>query len=117
MMRWAVVFFAAVWTQLATAQTWEFLYEVDGIKVFASSQENLQCYRAEGVIEANVFELMAVIADLSRRPEWVRNLESSTAIEGDIASSVLLYERYNFPWPASDRDTITQSNTKVDYQK
>jgi len=102
-------------TAATRAESWTELHEVEGIKVFSRTEEGRSCYKASGDIQANFFELMAVIADLSRRPEWVRNLKVSKAIEGDISSSVLLYEKYDFPWPALNRDTVTRSVTRIDY--
>ena len=115
MSRFFIICLIVMTSHKTQGHTWEFLYQVDGIKVFSRSQKDAQCYKAEGIIHANLFELMAVIADLEKRPQWVRNLESSRAITGDISSTVLLYEKYNFPWPASDRDTVTKSITTVDY--
>jgi len=115
-MRVIIFILLTLWSSKATAETWTSLYQVDGIKVYSRSHDGRQCYKAEGIIQAGLFELMAVIADLKRRPEWVRNLETSQAITGDISSTVLLYEKYNFPWPASDRDTVTKSVTKVNYE-
>jgi hypothetical protein len=60
---------------------------------------------------------MAVIADLPRRTEWMKDLDSSRIIEGDFESTAILYERYKFPWPANDRDTVTKSVVAVDYEK
>lgn len=101
----------------ASNNSYEYLYESDGIKVYSRTDGGLQCYKAEGLVQANLFELMAVISDLSKRQEWVKNLEFSRAISGDIASAVQLYEKYKMPWPASDRDTVTTSETIVDYKK
>jgi hypothetical protein len=110
------MFILCGWTAPTHAESWTELHEVDGIKVYSRTDEGRSCYKASGDIQANLFELMAVIADLPRRSEWVRNLKVSKAIEGDISSSVLLYEKYDFPWPAMNRDTVTRSMTRIDYR-
>lgn len=98
------------------ARDWQFQYKVDALNVLTSDDDRLSCFRAEGVIKANIFELMAVIADVSRRHEWMNSLEVSKVIEGDLESSASLYEKYNFPWPTLDRDTVTKATTSINYK-
>ena len=71
-MKYFLLIICTIWNNTASGQDWEYLYQVDGIKVYSMSTDSLNCYKAEGVINGNLFELMAVIADLERRPEWIR---------------------------------------------
>lgn len=92
------------------------LYETGSIKVFRSINETTPTYKAEGTVEANIFELMAVIADIDRRKEWVSNLAEVRKVAGDVESQITLYERMNLPWPFSDRDVIVESTIEKNYK-
>jgi len=95
---------------------WEFLYEQDGIRVHRLDTE-LPTFKAEGRLEANLYELLAIMADLERRIEWVANLSEIKIIEGDPEATVFVYNRFDLPWPASDRDSVIKGTTVIDYQK
>lgn len=103
--------------QAASAADWEFLYETDGIKVHRDRTSSAPHYSAEGLINGNIFDVLAVVADLENRAQWMKDLASTAVVEGDFASTAVLYERYDFPWPAADRDTVTKSIATVDYVK
>ena len=47
---------------------WTFMYQRDDIKVF-SGQGSPRAYKAEGYFDANILELLAVLADVPRRVE------------------------------------------------
>jgi hypothetical protein len=95
---------------------WRFLYEHDGIRVY-QSEATLPTFKAEGRLEANLYELLAIMADLERRKEWVANLSEIKILEGDPESKVYVYNRFDLPWPASDRDSIIEGTTVINYQK
>lgn len=95
---------------------WVFLYEEDGIRVHRLDTP-LPTFKAEGRLEANLYELLAIMADVERRIEWVANLSDIKVIEGDPEAKVLVYNRFALPWPASDRDSVIEGTTTIDYQK
>jgi len=92
----------------AYAVSWHFLYNQDDIQVFSDLQDPPR-FKAEGTIEADVLELLAVLSDVARRPEWVRGLNIAVVIAGDPEDKVLIYSRYSLPWPAADRDSLIES--------
>jgi len=61
-------------------------------------------------------DILAVFCDVPRRTEWVRNLGESRVIQDNHVDRVLVYSRYNLPWPASDRDSLIETRYTNDYQ-
>jgi hypothetical protein len=110
-----LLFFSTYSTALYAGSDWEFLYEHDGIKVHRLNTP-LPTFKAEGRLQANLYELLAIMADVERRIEWVANLSEIKIIEGDPESKVYVYNRFDLPWPASDRDSIIEGTTRIDYQ-
>jgi hypothetical protein len=96
---------------------WKFLYLEDHIKMYEAQGTDLPTFKAEGVIPVNLLDLLAVIADVPRRPEWLQDIEVSRIIEGNVESRVVIYEIFNMPWPLKDRDALVESNIYKDFEK
>ncbi len=94
---------------------WNYLYQKDGITVYQESS-NKNYYRADAVIKENFFTVLAVAADIARRPEWVPNLKESTILEGSVMGGLVLYEVFHLPWPATNRDVVIKCDIKKNYE-
>ncbi len=57
-------------------------------------------------IEASVFQLLAVLADLNRACDWNSRCMDSRILERKGLTRVIFYHRTDFPWPVSDRDVV-----------
>jgi len=101
----------------APAPTWTPLSEKDGLRISRDTSRPEPTYRAEGTVNANLFEVMAVLSDIAKRPQWVRNLSESKIVSGDVEHRVVIYERYHLPWPCEDRDSVVESTIHVDLAK
>ena len=95
-------------TRSAFSAPWVFLYQQDDIKVYTNS-ESPPTFKAEGTFAANMLELLAVLSDVPRRPEWVKGLVSARVVDGNPEEKVLIYSLYDLPWPAADRDSLIES--------
>lgn len=94
---------------------WTFLYEQGDVKVYTDGQSP-RSLKAEGQIDAELTELLAVLADVPRRTEWVKSLAEARVIAGDPEEHVWMYSRYDFPWPVQDRDSVLESTVLKDYK-
>jgi acyl-CoA synthetase (AMP-forming)/AMP-acid ligase II/NAD(P)-dependent dehydrogenase (short-subunit alcohol dehydrogenase family) len=99
------------------SKTWEFVYAEQGIKIFNDPSAPLPTFKAEGEIPVNLLDLLAVIADLPRRKEWLTDITMSRILEGDVESRVVIYERMRMPWPVVDRDCVVESVIEKDYEQ
>jgi hypothetical protein len=69
--------------------------------------------RAVGEIPGGMYEVLAVIADVARHPEWQYKCIQARQLGQESDDVVILYQRTDSPWPVSDRDAIVRSVTKV----
>ena len=94
---------------------WTLVTEEDGVEVSQRPVpgRSLPVLRGIGVVEANLFEVLAVIRDVERLNEWVHTCIESRllGIEGDAVAYA--YTRSDAPWPVSDRDVVVRSETLV----
>lgn len=111
----AMIFLACGLSAAASAETWTFLYQKDDIKVYGDDSMP-RSFRAEGTFAADMFELLAVFADVPRRTEWIKGLTEARVIAGDTESLVRIYSRYDLPWPAADRDSVIESVIEKNFE-
>jgi len=94
---------------------WEYMYTKSGLNMYEAIGTSLPTYKAEGIIPVNLLDLLAVISDVPRRPEWLPDIDESRILEGDIESRVIIYERFDMPWPVTDRDCVVESVIYKDF--
>ncbi len=95
---------------------WVFLYEEAGFKAYENKGPPLS-YKAEGIVDIPLAELVAVLVDVPRQKEWVNRLVESRLIEGSIVTRAVVYSRYVLPWPAKDRDAVVESVVEENIQQ
>lgn len=61
--------------------------------------------------------MLAVLSDTAKRTEWVKDLEESQILQGDIQTRVVIYERFHLPWPLNDRDSAVESIISQNFKK
>lgn len=90
---------------------WEFAKEDAGIKVYLRDKpgSGFKEYRGEGVINAELNTLMALMDDTNACVDWMLNCK-----DPQLISKVSMVERYiyqvnNLPWPVTDRDMIIRT--------
>ncbi|MEE2788516.1 MAG: START domain-containing protein [Myxococcota bacterium] len=97
-----------------TSIRWEKLYTTNGITVSAGHRtiSDLPILRGEGVMNVNVYRLLAIVEDVKRHHEWVSRVDHSTIMDRPDPFHMRAYVRFDFPWPASDRDGIIDVTVK-----
>lgn len=115
MRRWLavtwVVACACVAATAAAAEpgSWKLAYRHHGLSVYQDGSDSKPSYMIEGIIDANLFSVLAILADVGHRTEWVRDLKESRIVDGNVEKAVVIYERYHLPWPCRDRDALVYS--------
>lgn len=102
--------------QDSPTDTWVLQYQKSQLKVFRNITQENPTYKVEGNISANFFDVVAVLSDVGRRNEWVRDLKESRLLEGSIENRVVIYEQFNLPWPCSNRDSVVESFIQPNYK-
>ena len=89
--------------------------ERDGVRVSARSIEGraLPRLRAEGLVEADAYRVMAVIQDAARHAEWIDSCAEAVLLERESEQVSLVYTRMDVPWPLADRDAVVRAEFRV----
>lgn len=92
---------------------WKLALERDGVRV--EQQEvpgrGLPVFRARGRIAAPLEDVLAVILDVERHPEWMPRCDEIRVLERREPLGADFYVRMGMPWPVSDRDAVLTSDT------
>ena len=92
------------------SESWQILSERDGVTLSQPREPGGFAVpsRGETVLEAPLFEVLAVIQDVPRHVDWrPRCVESRTVLQPGGAP--LIYSRSAGSWPVADRDSIVRS--------
>ena len=114
---WAIGAFAIVWSASVRAEAeWTHVLTRNGVTVTAKAVagRDLPVFRGTGIVDASPYEVLAVLADTSRRPEWLESCAESRLIETHGPYHRTTYSLTDVPWPGSDRDVVLDVEVEVD---
>jgi ribosome-associated toxin RatA of RatAB toxin-antitoxin module len=82
----------------------------DGIQIFTSSVPDspYKAVRGEMVVNAKVAQLVALVNDLPRCPEWADLCEKSRHLEQISDQERIVHIHNNIPFPIKDRDVVAR---------
>jgi START domain-containing protein len=111
------VFFAAAWLGSAPARAdagWADVYVEDGVQVRerAVPQHALPDFRGEVTLDAELYDVLAVILDIPQQTEWMWQCRLSHVLRREGDASVV-YQVLDARWPATDRDVVFRSTPSV----
>jgi hypothetical protein len=98
---------------------WQRIVKEDGITVSTKDVpgRGFPTFRGVGLIYANIFDVMAVLSDIKRYPEWVENCKTARLLKKYNELERVIYQRTDAPWPISDRDSVNRSRVVVDLKR
>lgn len=104
---------------LAHGGSWETITEEDGIIVQQKEipGRSLPVFRGEMVIDTNVFEILGILQDIERNPEWMHACIDAKRIKKINHKEYIAYNRSDAPWPISDRDVVVHAKAEIDREK
>lgn len=92
---------------------WEKHSNKDGITVFRptnfSHKSGVIPLKFIATIDFEVAKVLTVLADNTRKKEWLPNVVEISEIERKGKANRTVYYHYDFPWPFSDRDFIIKT--------
>lgn len=93
---------------------WEKLFTKSGITLFSATRadSNLPLLKGAATLPLNLYEIMAVVEDAKRHPEWVYRMSASKIFDRFDPFHLKAYVQFDFPWPASDRDSVLKVEVK-----
>jgi hypothetical protein len=70
---------------------------------------SLPIFRGVSVIDAGAYDILAVLDDIGKFPEWSGNCAEAHVVKQISAFERIGYNRVHAPWPVSDRDAAIHS--------
>jgi len=112
-----LIFF--LWLMLpcqSTAQTWNFIKEKDGVKLYSCREvgKKLQSFRGVAEIKAPAEKVFALIEDINHRDWWDKNAELIRLLKYEKNKQAQYYLVYKMPWPFINRDLCVNATTTID---
>jgi hypothetical protein len=88
------------------AQSWDFIKEKDGIKIYTRKEDGrtLKSYKGVADIHAPAEKVFAMIEDVNKTDWWDKNLNQIRVLLYEKYKRAQYYLVYDLPWPVTDRD-------------
>lgn len=100
-------------TSQASVHKWKKIAEEDNIQVFSRKSDNsLLPFKAEGMIEANVDDILAALKNHKTKNKWSPKLKNVKLHKQLAEDEYVFSEYYKTPWPASDREFLLKGSIK-----
>jgi hypothetical protein len=98
---------------------WEVVDREDGVVVSQNWPKGyeLPIIKGVGVVQANIYEILAVMADIDRMCEWLHSCKKARLVSQKDEFDRITYNRFDLPWPLDDRDAVLQSRITVETGK
>jgi len=94
-----------------SAQTWNFIKERDGIKVYTRSEENtaLKSFKGETYLKTDMAEISKVIGKIESFDWWDDDISEIKVLDYEEEKHIRYYLVYDVQWPFSDRDLCVEA--------
>ena len=70
-------------------------------------------FRGFGIINGSILQILAVLSDTDRHPEWVANCIETRILEQKSDKDYIYYSSSAAPWPVTDREFISRARVLV----
>jgi hypothetical protein len=99
-----------------TAQTWNFVKEKDGIKLYTQKEtgKSLKSYKGVTDIKAPAEKVFALIEDINHTEWWDKNVTQIKITLYEKNKQAKYYMVYDLPWPVIDRDLCVDVKVTID---
>ena len=100
----------------ATAQSWNFIREKDGVKLYTQKEtgKSLKSYKGVADIKAPADKVFALIEDVNHTEWWDKNLNQIKVMLYEKNKRARYYLIYDLPWPVTDRDLCVDVKVTID---
>jgi hypothetical protein len=108
--------FTFILTFSMAAQSWDFIKEKDGIKIYTRKDpgKSLKSYKGVANIKAPAENIFAMIEDVNNTDWWDKNLTQIKVLMYEKNKRAQYYLVYDLPWPVTDRDLYAEAVVTID---
>jgi hypothetical protein len=98
------------------AQSWNFIKEKDGIKIYSRQEEGklLKSFKGVADINAPAEKIFAMMEDINDTKWWDKSLTHIKVLLYEKNKRARYYMVYELPWPLIDRDLCVDVTIKSD---
>jgi hypothetical protein len=98
------------------AQSWDFIKEKDGIKIYTCKEtgKSLKSYKGVADINAPVEKVFSLIEDIYNTDWWDKNITQIKILLYEKNKRARYYLVYDLPWPVADRDMCVDVTVTID---
>ncbi|MBD66091.1 MAG: hypothetical protein CME62_12845 [Halobacteriovoraceae bacterium] len=100
---------------------WEVASKAEGITVYTPKsfdhKSGIVPIKFEGVLNHHASKVISVLADDTRKKEWLPRTEKTKILEKKSLSDFTVYYRYSSPWPFLDRDFVIRNLAEVNKEE
>jgi uncharacterized membrane protein len=109
-------FFTLMLSCPVAAQSWNFIKEKDGIKIYTrvESGRSLKSYRGVTDINAPAEKIFALMEDINNTDWWDKNLTQIKVLLYEKNKRAQYYLVYELPWPVINRDLCVDVTITID---
>jgi len=106
-------------TTTAHAGGWETVAREPDVMVMMRDVpgRNFPTIRAVAVIDESIYDLLAVLSDVNRYPQWMKRCAEARRLSQRGELEYVTYSRTAAPWPVSDRDAVYYARARVQLKK
>jgi hypothetical protein len=99
-----------------SAQTWDFVKEQEGIKLFTRKDENSSLKSFKGVMDvtSTMDKVCELLGNVKNHNWWDENLREIKVLTYEQDKYFQYYLIYHVPWPFTDRDLCVEANVNTD---
>jgi len=100
----------------AFAQSWNFVKEQDGIKIYTRNEphSSLKSYKGEAVFHASMDKVYLLLGSAKNFDWWDKGFTTIKVLKHEDQKFIEYYFIYDMPWPVTDRDLVVESTIKMD---
>ncbi len=111
-----VLFLAMVLASQLQAQSWDFIKEKNGIKIYTRKTvgKSLKSYKGIATIHAPAEKVFALLEDVNHTEWWDENLSNIRVMLYEKNKLARYYLVYELPWPVGDRDLCVNAVSTLD---
>jgi hypothetical protein len=98
------------------AQSWDFIKEKDGIKIYTQKEagKSLKSYKGVTYIKAPAEKVFDLLEDVNHTEWWDKNLTQIKVLKYEKYKRAQYYLVYDLPWPVTDRDLCVDVSVQFD---
>lgn len=111
-----ILFFYLIIIGNLCAQSWDFIKERDGIKVYTRKEKNSSLKSFMGVMDlkTEMEKVCSLVGNVTNTSWWDENVRGIKVLAYEKDKYIQYYLIYHVPWPLTDRDLCVESQISID---